>query len=127
MKEIKLGNLDATRDLTFVEDTVNGFIEVSKEPKLNGESINIGMNHEISVKDLVGKISKITNKKIIIKTDVKRLRPEKSEVNRLVCDNSKIKKYTNWQPKYNLDKGLKETIDWLEKNKKYFKSDIYNQ
>ena len=127
MKEIKLGNLEATRDLTFVTDTADGFIEISKEPKLNGESTNIGMNQEISIKDLVEKISKITKKKIIIKTDAKRVRPEKSEVNRLVCDNSKIKKYTNWQPKYNLEKGLKETIDWLEDNKKLFKPEIYNQ
>ena len=127
MKEIKLGNLDVTRDLTFVKDVVSGFIEISKEPKLNGECTNIGMNHEISIKDLVEKISKIINKKVIIKTDTKRIRPEKSEVNRLICDNSKIKKYTNWQPKYNLDQGLKETIDWLEKNKKLFKHDIYNQ
>ena len=127
MKEIRLGNLEATRDLTFVTDTVNGFIEISKQHKLNGECTNIGMNHEISIKDLVEKISKIINRKIIIKTDARRVRPEKSEVNRLVCDNSKIKKYTNWQPKYNLEKGLKETIDWLEDNKKIFKSDIYNQ
>ena len=127
MKEIKLGNLEATRDLTFVTDTADGFIEISKESRLNGQTINIGMNQEISIKDLVEKISKITNKKIIIKTDAKRVRPEKSEVNRLVCNNSKIKKYTNWQPKYNLEKGLKETIDWLEDNKKNFKSDIYNQ
>ena len=127
MKEIKLGNLDVTRDLTFVKDVVSGFIEISKEPKLNGECTNIGMNHEISIKDLVEKISKIINKKVIIKTDTKRIRPEKSEVNRLICDNSKIKKYTNWQPKYNLDQGLKETIDWLENNKKLFKHDIYNQ
>jgi nucleoside-diphosphate-sugar epimerase len=127
MKEIKLGNLTATRDLTFVKDTVSGFIEISKEEKLNGESTNIGMNDEISIKDLVEKISKLINKKITIKTDEKRIRPEKSEVNRLVCDNSKIKKFTKWQPKYNLDQGLKETIEWLEYNKKLFKFDIYNQ
>ena len=127
MKEIKLGNLAATRDLTFVKDTVSGFIEISKEQKLNGESTNIGMNDEISIKDLVEKISKIINKKITIKTDENRVRPEKSEVNRLVCDNSKIKKFTKWQPKYNLDQGLKETIEWLEQNKKLFKFDIYNQ
>ena len=64
---------------------------------------------------------------IIIKTDENRVRPQKSEVNRLVCDNSKIKKFTKWQPKYNLDQGLKETIEWLEQNKKLFKFDIYNQ
>ena len=127
MQEIKLGNLAATRDLTFVKDTAEGFIEISKEEKLNGESTNVGMNDEISIKDLVEKISKITKKKITIKTDENRVRPKKSEVNRLVCDNSKIKKFTKWQPKYNLDKGLKETIDWLEQNKKLFKFDIYNQ
>lgn len=127
INEIKLGNVTTTRDLTFVKDTVDGFIEISKEEKLNGESTNIGMNNEISIKDLVEKISKIINKKIKIITDEKRLRPEKSEVHRLVCDNSKIKKFTNWEPKYNLDQGLKETIDWLKKNKKLFKFDIYNQ
>ena len=127
MKEIKLGNLDTTRDLTFVRDTVNGFLEISKEQKLNGECTNIGMNDEISIKDLVEKISKIINIKITIKTDENRMRPEKSEVSRLVCDNSKIKKFTKWQPKYNLDQGLKETIEWLENNKKLFKFDIYNQ
>ena len=59
MKEIKLGNIEATRDLTFVTDTVNGIIEISKEEKLNGESTNIGMNHEISIKDLVEKLQKL--------------------------------------------------------------------
>ena len=127
MKEIKLGNLTATRDLTFVKDTVNGFIEISKQEKLNGESTNIGMNDEISIKDLVEKISEIINKKITIITDEERVRPEKSEVNRLVCDNSKIKKLTNWKPEYNLEQGLTETIEWLEQNKKLFKFDIYNQ
>jgi NAD dependent epimerase/dehydratase len=127
INEIKLGNVDTTRDLTFVKDTVEGFIKISKQEKLNGESTNIGMNNEISIKDLVDKISKTVNKKIKIITDKKRLRPDKSEVSRLVCDNSKIKKFTNWQPKYSLEEGLKETIDWLEKNKKLFKFDIYNQ
>lgn len=127
MSEIKLGNLDTTRDLTYVKDTVNGFIEISKQEKLNGESTNIGMHKEISIKNLVEKISEIINKKVIIKTDTKRVRPEKSEVSRLVCDNSKLKKYTNWVPKYNLEEGLKETISWLEKNKEFFKHEIYNQ
>ncbi len=127
LKEIKLGNLTATRDLTFVKDTVDGFLEISKEEKLNGESVNIGMNNEISISDLVMKISEIINKKVTIKTDEQRIRPEKSEVSRLICDNSKIKKFTNWQPKYNLDQGLRITIDWLEKNKELFKFDIYNK
>lgn len=127
INEIKLGNINTTRDLTFVKDTVDGFIEISKEEKLNGESTNIGMNHEISIKDLVEKISQIIGKKVKIISDEIRKRPEKSEVNRLVCDNSKIKKFTNWSPKYNLEIGLNETIDWLDKNKNIYKFDIYNQ
>ena len=127
INEIKLGNINTTRDLTFVKDTVDGFIEISKEEKLNGESTNIGMNYEISIKNLVEKISKIMGKKIQIITDEIRKRPEKSEVDRLICDNSKIKKFTDWDPKYNLEDGLNETIDWLDRNKKLYKFDIYNQ
>ena len=127
LEEIKLGNLEAKRDLTFVKDTVEGFIAISKQEKFNGESVNIGMNEEISIKELVEKISSILKKKIKIITDEKRIRPVKSEVDRLMCDNSKIIKFTNWKPKFNLDSGLKETMDWLDKNKKLFKFDIYNK
>ena len=127
ISEIKLGNIKTTRDLTFVKDTAEGFIKISKKDELNGESINIGMNNEISIKNLVEKISKILNKKINIITDQKRIRPEKSEVTRLVCDNNKIKKFTDWEPDYNLETGLKETIEWIEENKTLFKHEIYNQ
>ncbi len=125
-KKIKLGNLNVKRDLTFVKDTVSAFIEISKQKKFNGDAVNIGMNQEVSIKELVEKISNILNKKIEIISDKKRIRPRKSEVNRLLCDNSKLKKNTNWKPKYNLDQGLKETIEWIEENNKFFKSDIYN-
>ncbi len=84
------------------------------------------MNEEVSIKELVGKISNILNKNIKIISDKERVRPRKSEVNRLLCDNSKLIKNTNWKPKYNLDQGLKETIEWIEENNKFFKSDIYN-
>ena len=85
------------------------------------------MNNEISIKNLVEKISKILNKKINIITDQKRVRPAKSEVTRLVCDNSKIIKFTDWKPEYDLKKGLNETIEWIEQNKILFKHEIYNQ
>ena len=127
INQIKLGNTNTTRDLTFVKDTALGFIKISREDTLNGESTNIGMNNEISIKNLVEKISSILNKKINIITDQERVRPDKSEVTRLVCDNSKIKKFTDWDPEYNLDKGLRETIDWIEQNKTLFKPEIYNQ
>lgn len=127
LKKIKLGNLNAKRDLTFVKDTVEGFVEISKNEIFNGDSVNIGMNEEISIGDLASKISKILNQKIEILNDKTRLRPGKSEVDRLMCDNSKLTKNTNWKPKYNLDKGLKETLKWLEENKLLFKHEIYNK
>lgn len=127
IEKISLGNIEAKRDLTFVKDTVEGFIEISKQKKFNGEGVNIGMNHEISIKELVEKISKILSTKVQIVLDKKRIRPSKSEVDRLKCDNSKLKNNTNWTPKYDLDKGLKETLEWLDKNKKLFKHNIYNK
>ena len=127
IEKIKLGNLNAKRDLTFVKDTVQGFIEIAKNDKFNGESINIGMQEEISVKDLVNKISKIANKKVEIEIDNQRVRPDKSEVDRLLCDNSKLIKNSNWKPVYNIDTGLKETINWIDQNKNLFKHNIYNK
>jgi NAD dependent epimerase/dehydratase len=125
-KEIKLGNLSPTRDLTFVKDTVRGFLEISKAEKLNGHATNIGMNEEISIGKLVDLISNIMNCEIIPKADNQRVRPEKSEVERLWCDNSKIIKNTSWKPEYTLEAGLSETIKWMQKNTSLYKSDIYN-
>ena len=127
IEKISLGNIEARRDLTFVKDSIEGFIEISKQKKFNGEGVNIGMNHEISIKELVEKISNILNAKVQIVLDKKRIRPFKSEVDRLKCDNSKLKNNTNWVPKYNLDKGLKETLEWLDENKKLFKHNLYNK
>lgn len=126
IKDIKAGNLHPTRDLTFVKDTVNGFIEIFNSHHTNGEVINIGMNEEISIGDLIRKISSLMNTEVNVSIDDVRIRPENSEVERLVCDNRKIKKLTRWEPKYNLENGLIETIEWIYKNVSYYKSDIYN-
>ena len=124
--KLNIGNLHPTRDFTFVEDTVTGFIEIFKSDKLFGEVTNIGINEEISVENLIKTICSIIYSKSVIKTEKKRVRPKGSEVERLLCDNSKILKFTNWKPRYALRKGLIETINWIKENLHLFKSGIYN-
>lgn len=125
-KPVKIGSLNPTRDLTFVKDTVDGFIALSNQNLLNGEITNIGMNEEISIGDLAKKISVLLNKELLIEKDAVRIRPNNSEVERLRCDNSKISSNTSWRPKYNLDTGLGATIDWMRINIDKYKSEIYN-
>ena len=124
--EINLGNTKPTRDLTFVRDTCNGFIEILKSQELIGEVTNIGINQETSVMELINHISEILNISITIKQDEKRVRPENSEVERLRCDNMKIMNFTSWKPKYDLKNGLEETINWIKNNLNFYKPDIYN-
>ncbi len=123
---LELGNLSPTRDLTFVKDTCKGFYEISQSDKLYGEITNIGMHHEITIGALVELISELIGNPVEINTDFRRVRPEKSEVERLFCNNSKIMKFTNWQPDYDLKSGLLETIEWIQRNINAFKPDIYN-
>lgn len=127
-EEIKLGSLHPTRDLLFVKDTVSGFIEIAKSDNTDGEDINIATQQEISVQSLAQKIISLINPNARIVSDDTRLRPDKSEVERLLGDNSKIRKLTNWNPIYSLDKGLIETINWFKdtKNLSKYKSNIYN-
>ena len=125
-KEITLGNLLPTRDLTYVKDTCTGFYEILQNDELFGTATNIGMNNEISMGDLVSKIVDKLGVKVRIKSDTNRIRPDNSEVERLVCDNSKILEYTKWQPQYDLDRGLSETIDWIKSNQSHYKPDHYN-
>jgi NAD dependent epimerase/dehydratase len=125
-KKIKLGALTPTRDLTYVQDTVEGFIAAGESDLAAGEVINLGNNNEISVRDLAYLIAKLMDVKILIEEDDKRKRPDKSEVNRLLADNSKAKKMLNWSPRYDLEKGLQKTIAWFEKEQGLYKSEIYN-
>jgi NAD dependent epimerase/dehydratase len=120
-EKIKLGSLFPTRDYTFVKDTVNGFISTAESKSSIGEVINIGSNFEISMGDLAQRISSLLNKDIEITQDSSRVRPLKSEVKRLWCDNAKAKRLLGWEPQVSLDEGLKETIDWISENKKMIK------
>ena len=125
-RKIRLGNLHPTRDLTYVKDTVNGFIEIFKCDKLFGEITNIGMNEEISIGNLVQLIANLMQVDIEIINDQRRIRIERSEVERLYCDNRKILDKTNWKPKYNLKSGLLKTIEFIRNNLNIYKSEIYN-
>ena len=124
--EVKLGSLTPTRDLTFVKDTCKGFLDIYKSCKLIGEITNIGMNEEISIGDLYQLIAQLMKKEIEIILDPERVRPNSSEVDRLVCDNTKLKNYSSWEPSYSLKTGLKETIEWIKLNKDLYKSELYN-
>ncbi len=130
--EIKLGSTNPTRDFNFIKDTVSGFVSCVNNANGVGQAINLGSNFEISIKDLVELIAEILNKKVNIVIDDERIRPKKSEVNRLLADNAKAKNLLNWTPTYKdkngLSKGLQETIDWISapNNFSKYKSEIYN-
>lgn len=125
-EEIKLGDLTPTRDFNYVKDTVQGFIEIAKSENTIGEEINIATQRETSIGELAEELIRQINPNAKIVTDKQRLRPEKSEVNRLLGSNEKIKKLTNWEPKYTLETGLAETIEWFKKNMDKYKVGIYN-
>ena len=127
-KNIKIGNIDATRDFTYVEDLCDAFYKIHQSQKCVGEILNVGMGKEISIRDLINKINFITSNNTKIKIEKKRLRPKDSEVNRLRCNNNKINKLINWKNKYNLERALIETIDWfkLKENLSYYTNNNYN-
>ncbi|MCW3071609.1 MAG: nucleoside-diphosphate-sugar epimerase [Bacteroidetes bacterium] len=126
--EIKLGALHPTRDLLFVKDTANGFVAIAKSGKTSGQEINIATEQEISILGLAQSLINEINPKATIISDDIRLRPEKSEVERLLGSAGKIKALTDWKPEYDLTQGLKLTVDWFREpvNSKNYKADIYN-
>lgn len=126
--EIQLGDITPTRDLLFVKDTVDGFLAIAKCDDLIGHEVNIATQSEISIGDLANELIRQINPKAKIVIDEARLRPEKSEVFRLFGSNEKLRQYTNWNPKYTLETGLKETIEWFKvpSNLSGYKADIYN-
>lgn len=129
---IKLGALHPTRDFNYVQDTVEGFLAVAHSPKSVGQVINIGSNFEISIKETVEMIAEVMDAKIEVYGDEQRLRPEKSEVERLWADNSKAERLLGWKPAYGsregLRAGLKKTAAWFTDpaNLRMYKHDIYN-
>lgn len=132
MNQIKLGALHPTRDFNYVKDTVNGFIKIAESEKSIGEVINIGSNFEISIGETAELIAEAMGVDIEIISDDQRLRPSKSEVERLWADNQKAKNLVGWEPSFGgrkgFKKGIKETADWFsnKENLKSYKTDMYN-
>jgi NAD dependent epimerase/dehydratase len=123
--QIQLGNLSPTRDLTFVEDTARGILAILECDELNGEASNVGTSTEISMEALVKTIATKMKASIEIVQDTARVRPQASEVERLVCDNTKILSATDWRPQVSLEQGLERTIDWVLQNAGLYKTGRY--
>lgn len=128
-KQIKLGDLRPTRDFNFVTDLAAGFIALGDAPGIEGRDINIATGTEISMADTVATIARVMNADIEIVTDEQRIRPEKSEVNRLCGDNTLITSLTDWRPAHTFEQGIAKTVDWFVKpeNLAKYKPDIYNR
>lgn len=124
--KIELGALTPTRDFNYVKDTAAGFIAIAESDKTIGEEINIATQREISIGDLAKEIIAQINPNAQIVCDEKRLRPEKSEVNRLLGDNTKIRALTDWKQQYTFEEGIAETIAWIREHMQAYKTDIYN-
>jgi dTDP-glucose 4,6-dehydratase len=125
-QEIQLGSLTPTRDFNYVKDTAAGFIAIAESDRTIGQEINIATQREISIGDLAHEIISQINPNAKIVCDQQRLRPEKSEVNRLLGSNEKIKRLTDWQQQYTFEEGIAETIAWIREHMNAYKADIYN-
>ena len=128
MREIKVGDLTPTRDFNFVKDTAAGFIALGRAEGIEGREINIATGTEVTMRETLETIARIMGEKVDYVTDPQRLRPSGSEVFRLCGDNSLITSLTDWRPRYSLEDGLRETVEWFTKgdNLSKYKSGIYN-
>jgi len=124
-KKIRLGNTQPRRDFLFVKDTVRGFIQLGKCEGAVGKVVNIGTGTDISIEELVKKILGLMGKQGKIEVEDRRIRPEKSEVMQLLSDTRLAQKLFQWAPRYTLEDGLKETIEWFRKNLSRFKVGSY--
>lgn len=113
---VALGNLEARRDLTYVADTVSGFLHAGQAPGVEGQAFNLGTGYEIQIGDLARTIIRLTGRKVSIQVDPGRLRPEKSEVQRLLADNQRAQARLGWSPQVDLEQGLRQTIIWFSEH-----------
>jgi dTDP-glucose 4,6-dehydratase len=122
---VHLGNLDALRDLTFVSDTVEGFLCAGKASRVEGGTFNLGVGQEVTVGDLAAEIMDLTGRHLEIKVDASRLRPGKSEVQRLLSNNNLAREKLGWSPTVDLKSGLARTIEWISSNLRLYRPSVY--
>jgi NAD dependent epimerase/dehydratase len=127
-KKVNLGSLSPTRDFNYVKDTVSGFIAIAESDSTNGEELNLATQEEVSIGEVARRIIGQIEPGATVDTEEVRIRPAQSEVNRLVGSNEKVRRLTSWEPRYDLDSGLRETIEWFRDNHRLpcYKADIYN-
>jgi len=123
---IELGSLTPVRDLTFVGDTVRGFVRVAEAPETAGETVNVGSGHGVTVGELAERILSLLGRSLPIAAAEERLRPERSEVFTLICDNRKAAEMLGWRPSVSLDDGLRAVIDWVQEHPALYKAEAYN-
>jgi len=126
-EEIHLGNLDALRDFTYLDDTVAAFIKAAETPGIDGETFNLGSGHEVSIRELSEEIVELTGSRARVVVDEERLRPEKSEVVRLLADNSKARRVLGWAPQVELREGLTRTIAWVRAHMDFYRPGRYER
>lgn len=126
-EEIHLGNLDALRDFTYLDDTVAAFIKAAETPGIDGETFNLGSSHEVSIRELSDEIVALTGSRARVVVDEERLRPEKSEVVRLLADNSKARRVLGWAPQVELREGLTRTIAWVRAHMDFYHTGRYER
>jgi dTDP-glucose 4,6-dehydratase len=122
---LRLGNLEAKRDLTYVSDTMRGFLRAAEAQGVEGETFNLGTGREVSVGELTRLILELSGQEKPIELDPQRLRPAKSEVGRLLADNRLARERLGWQPQVTLEEGLKRTIDWIGRHPEHYRPDQY--
>lgn len=125
-ESVRLGNLHPTRDLNYVGNTVDGFIKAAETTAAIGQTINLGSGREISIGDLAHLIANLTGRAIAIESDAQRLRPEDSEVDRLLADAARARELLGWEPEISLEDGLQKTIEWIQVNMDRYRPGVYN-
>jgi dTDP-glucose 4,6-dehydratase len=123
---LKLGALGPIRDFTYVDDTVDGFVRIGVADGVEGAVINVGSGKGISIGDLAALVAEVLNVESAIEHEADRVRPERSEVDRLICDNTKAAKLLGWTPRVSLRSGIQRTAAWIETNLGRYKAELFN-